>query len=668
MRKLYSLFLGIAISSTVFSQDSTQLKLDTLKRAVYSPYYSQAIKTSTSYVKLIDDKDLLRLSAGTNVFNALRGQALSINIPAYFANASSVGLRAGFLGSVKDANIIVDGVPFNNGIGNYLNFNAFEYSSIAVINNPNATLFMNGSNSGSFILTSKTGEGQKKPLFEVNSYMTNGWREASGRGGSKQDNDWYYSNSVAYNQDFGAVDLRVSYNLLNRSSDIQRDIPNRHNLKINTGVNLGKFSARVLLDGSYSAQNITYPAYTDFFGTVPPIKNVYRESYLQGNIALKYQINTWLKLSSQIILSQRDSLLTRTIDSDIFTKEVNDNRNSVNFFANVDKKIGSRFGISAFAGIQSTSLNRDRLGKQTIAGVRSEANKKSTWSVPHVAYGLTLDYSNLIFVEFMQRRSTYTWSDIPNDYAKPSDYTVGSSFVFSKLWSPAFLSFGKVRVNTGEFMALPLYGYPAEAFSASSIKAYPTRNTEVGLDLSIFKNKISAAFNYFVKNQSYEVLPTVTNALEKRFNKGWEAELRIELLKKKNAQLEVGLWLTSIQEKYQLSSSGSTINITDYSRPSSRDGAFLRWNWNQLILSATAESIRINDPITASTLIKLRDISIGYKLPESWLTKIRLKEVLLSISGRNLHVFESPAIDFEDFYKFNQGFQKSFSANLFVSF
>lgn len=660
--------LGIAIGTNAISQDTTLVKRDSVKKIVYSPYYSQSISTSTSYAKMVDSKYLLKLSAGINIFNALRGQALSIFIPAYVANASSVGLRTGYLGSIRDANVIVDGVPFGSAIGNYQNLNAFEYSSIATVNSPNATLFMNGSNSGSFVITSKTGEGYKKPLFEVNSFVTKGWREVSGRGGSTQDNDWYYSNSFAYSQDYGAVDLRVSYNLLNRSSDLQKYIPNQHNLKINAGVNVGKFSARVLVDGSYRIQDITYPASTDFLGRpTPPIHNSYHENFLQSNLALKYQINRWLKLSSQIVFSQRDSLFTRSINQDVASKQVNDNRDLVNFFVNADRKIGLRFGIGAFAGIQFTALKRGELGKQTMAGIRSELSKKSTWSAPHFVYGITTNYLNFVFLEFMQRRATYTWSAIPNDYATPSDYALGTSFIFSKLWSPTFLSFGKIRINTGEFEALPLYGYPAENFSTVLVMAYATKGTEVGLDLSLFKNKVSAAFNYFVKDQSYPASPTIVNVLERRFNIGWEAELRFEIFKKKNTQLEMGLWMTSRQEKYQIRS-GSSTTTTNYSRPFRRDGASVSWSWNQLVLSALAESLTINDAITSSSFIKLRDVSLGCNFPKNWIKKMRLKEVFLSLSGRNLYVFESTAVDFEDFYSFNQGFQKSISANLLLSF
>ncbi|MCA6420402.1 MAG: hypothetical protein IM603_15015, partial [Cytophagales bacterium] len=162
------------------SQDlQKSITLDSLMidTTTYTPYYKNTKNQSTHYSKKIDDNDVLKLSAGVSIFNSLRGQVPSLGIPAYFANAQSTVLRNNIIGLTVNTNIMVDGLPFNNGIGRYLNTNAFEYSSISIASSANATSFINGSNNGSFFITSKTGEGHYKPMFEFNSSTTNGWQE-----------------------------------------------------------------------------------------------------------------------------------------------------------------------------------------------------------------------------------------------------------------------------------------------------------------------------------------------------------------------------------------------------------------------------------------------------------------------------------------------------------
>ncbi|QLH31168.1 MAG: hypothetical protein HWD62_00830 [Cyclobacteriaceae bacterium] len=100
----------------------------------------------------------------------MRGQIPGLTTPSYAPSANASGLRTGPFPFVDDALLIIDGIPFNNNIGNYLNLNTFDFSSISAFSNTNALNFLGGVNSGAFVLTSKTGEGVVEPL--LNSVRT----------------------------------------------------------------------------------------------------------------------------------------------------------------------------------------------------------------------------------------------------------------------------------------------------------------------------------------------------------------------------------------------------------------------------------------------------------------------------------------------------------------
>jgi hypothetical protein len=661
--RYFSITFIVVFSCTAsMSQDlQKSITLDSLMidTTTYTPYYKNTKNQSTHYSKKIDDNDVLKLSAGVSIFNSLRGQVPSLGIPAYFANAQSTVLRNNIIGLTVNTNIMVDGLPFNNGIGRYLNTNAFEYSSISIASSANATSFINGSNNGSFFITSKTGEGHYKPMFEFNSSTTNGWQEVTSPTGKTQLNEWYLSNSLAYSQDFGAVDLRVSYNFLNWNSDLPlvNFTPNRHNFKINSGFNIAnKLKARLIVDGMYSSTSRRSE-----FTIVPPPTSVdesLKEAFYQGNLTMQYQVLPWLNLSSQWSLSQRDSSSSRTVPQDFTARQIGDQRLTGNLFANIDKQLSRKFKLNGFLGYQSIAQQRNLRNNVNLG----YTDFNSSLSIPHWAAGAVIGYKEMINLESTVRWATYSY--LPSSDNQQSNYSLGSSFVFSKVWKPSFLSFGKIRGNWGKFSYEPLLGYPFENRLSALRNPTMINTTEIGLDVLAFKSSLKVTFNYFASDQVLNVNQGVVNVFDRRLLKGWDSELSYEFIKNSSLSIQLGLLLSSIQEGFQ----AKGVSTLNYGSPNTRNSVLLKLKTNKLLLITLVDAAKFSDALVSSSFIKLRDVSIGYKMQARGLTNLGVKEATLSLTGRNLYVISSTGVDFESLYLVNAGMQKSITANLNLVF
>ncbi len=662
IRFIISTIISCILYSVSIAQSSTQAnKIDSLKNdtITYTPYFKNSLSRSTHYIKRIDNKDILQLSAGVSIFNTLRGQVPSLYMPAYFVNAPLSGLRTNSIGLIAGTNVLIDGLPFNNKIGMYLNTNAFEYSSISMASSPNATSFINGSNNGSFIITSKTGEGYTKPMFEFNSTTTNGWQEVTGLAGKKQLNEWYLSNSLAYSQDFGAVDLRVSYNFLNWNSDLPlvKFTPNRHNIKVNSGFNIGsRFKARLIVDGMYLATSkksestiVSPPTFVD---------ETLKETFYQGNLTMQYQVLPWLNLSSQWSLSQRDSSSSRMVPQDFRDRQIADQRVTGNLFANIDTKLSRKYRLTGFIGYQSVVQQRSLRNSINLR----YNDSKSSLNTPHLASGIVIGYDEMINLESTVRWATYSY--LPSSDNQQSNYSLGSSFVFSKAWKPSFLSFGKIRGNWGKFSYEPLLGYPFENRLSALRNPTMINTTEIGLDVLAFKSSLKVTFNYFASDQVLNVNQGVVNVFDRRLLKGWDSELSYEFIKNSSLSIQLGLLLSSIQEGFQ----AKGVSTLNYGSPNTRNSVLLKLKTNKLLLITLVDAAKFSDALVSSSFIKLRDVSIGYKMQARGLTNLGVKEATLSLTGRNLYVISSTGVDFESLYLVNAGMQKSITANLNLVF
>jgi len=671
------------ITSTVFSflcsichaQDITQVAVaDTIpdKKIRITPYYDQSNRYATTYVKLIGDSSLLLPNAGTTIINALRGQAPNLAAPAYFSNAVYAGLRLPNVPLAPGGSAVwlVDGVPFTNGISGFLNTNAFEFSSVAFAASANTTSFLQAGTGGSFFLTSKTGEGQTKPLFQFNSYVTKGWWGGGTRLGNQvRYNDWLLSHSISYAQDFGAVDTRVSYNLATRNTDQYAEFPDQHSFKLNMGVNLGKrLNMRLIWDGRFAGGANRSEA--RFFGQVITTEEEERQFYHQANLNVGYQIFSWMKVTGQLVLAQRDSSYDRRLNSQFLEGTLDDDRKMANLFVSAERKLGEKFQANAFAGVQRTWQNRNEQSTYQDTVNRVSNERSLDQDIHHFSYGASLTYARFLTLSWSQRLSRQALASEPEVSAQ--DYSAGVSVMISELWKPRFIDFGKVRFSTGKFLRAAGYstavevGYPWLSYrnSLSQGRYYPVYDVETGIEVGALSGRLTVTGNFFWVSEKY--LSTPSSPAITYSKKGWEIDARARVFDRGKTSYTLGVNLGTVAD--QAEQNGTLLTPDILLDPDMRQGFFNLIKVGSLQASLLIEAIKAVSFLETASMTKVRDITLGYRLPQSLIGRLRLKDVFVSASGRNLYTIKSKGSEFESFFFPFSGFAKSISLNLLISF
>lgn len=659
-KKKFILF--ILLGYTLFSkgQEIEQLNQnDSVQSQIVeiAPYYSMNKSQAGNYFKVVDDQEVLQFSTGVSVFNALRGQAPALFLPSYFANAGLAGMRTGYFVTTRDAVILIDGVPFNNQISDYYNLNGLDIASISSISNSNAVSFIASTNSGAFIVQSKSAEGLTKPTLEFNSSFSKGFFESPSNGGSPKLNEKYFANSLTYSRDFGKVDTRISYTFLNQPM-VYTTPGNIHNLKINTGMQISdKFKVRMILTDQYSRQLITLQA-RPLPGTMDQADINRITNFFSGNILGQYQVNENLRLTSQIYYSDfvLDSLST-TQQTMITTDHEKENYLvGANLFMNYTKVFSNRNSISAFAGGKLAQQHYSSYLRETQnGGVEFDLMNELTTSSPQLSGGIEFGYKAFLFL-----KGQFSSGKFKNEFDRDNDqgnYLLSSSFIFSELWRPDFLTFGKVRASYGAQEIVPYNSYPTQL---GTFKSFNVDGFEAGADFGLFKNKISTSFSYFSNRESYDGF----NGLEKYYRKGWEMDIQYFPVKNKDFTYQVGLLLSSWKSRLATNWIGVDEN---FSNPSWRNSLLNQLYWKDFTFICIIESLKDNTVFNESTL-KLRDISLGYTLPAKFFEKLGLDVVLLSVSGRNLYKTSGSDEQMENLTGAFIPFQKSYTINLKVVF
>ncbi len=667
--------LIVNFSTLSYTQDSTRVALPDStqhKSIAVTPYFEQGIRSLGSYVKKIEDADILRFSLGVNIFNVLRGQIPGLTIPSYASSANASGLRTGPFPFVNDALLIIDGVPFNNNICNYLNLNTFDFSSISAFSNTNALNFLGGINSGAFVLTSKTGEGVVEPLFEFSAYATRGWDEIPNAPAGQPDKngEWYIANAFAYSQDFGAVDTRVSYTLQKKFFQSYGE-PYIHNLKLNTGlVASEKFDVRMFVDGRYSRFEDTVPA-SGRPGTTDTNETA-SDFFTNGNLIARYKFTNWLAVTSQLTLSHNNSNTERTgTDWGLSTATTN-SRKLASFFLTGSKQVSKNISLSAFTGLQYVQQDIKQF-QSRYGPPLGELENKTTWKdeIPTFITQASVNYQDVFVMSSHYKSGTHNQDN--NDGDQATAYSISSSFLFSKLMGKSVMNFGKVRTSLGEHTVVAFNNYPVLNTDYYSLpinkqNPYEVKNFEIGLDAGFLDSRLLVTVNYFQNHDSYALPEFVILAIEKYSNTGWEADIRFKPINKGSLPFETGLVLSRTRSRfYERNGEGAT------SKPFLRVGWFNQLKFKSVVLTALIESVNnytgydSNTGFTDTSFTKLRDISIGIRLPNMLFVGKASQDAILSLSGRNLIKFGGSGTDIEETSGLSV-FQKSISMGLHLNF
>ncbi len=712
VHQIFALTLPLPLNNVV--QD-TVIQNDTL---LITPYlHKTQSKALGNFAVVTPDKIALQTYAGFNVLNTLRGHVPNFSIGPN-TSTTSPRLRS------AESMMVIDGLPLNSSITNYYNLNSFEYQTIYALNSGNALALYGGTGSnGGFFLQSKTGESFSRPTFEFNSSSTlirTEYEPSFLTGESETNTQALFTNTIAYKQDFGAIDSRVSYtySLFPDGSNNSDTRSNYHTVRINTGFNItSRFNARLILDNFYvkenSSQSIAFQG--------PPIlsSNETIRKNLQGNLQLQYKPLHWLSFSSQSSLAkiENNGESYYQISSSTDRKQ---NRTFANLYASVNKSLFRDFSFTTFFGYQYEKLKQEQHGKSSYGTSGSFSENKTT----SILAGVGLQFKNYLFADFNYRQDYFSLYAPDNNNAPT--YSLNTSFIFSEALSlqNSWFSFGKLRASIGKNSVALRQGYPGEWQGLGSFTNYypnpylhasKKQMFESGVDLGFVENRITLNTSYFSDHHDQIAtvlsIPTGTgyssNVIANIWNqdsKGWEIVLGATPIKKSSLSMETKLTWSTYETKLE-NSSGITLGnnsfpiirggviITNQTSGNPSQGISLgnpNPDWTGSLLNQitfknffTSFLIDVRDggvfystdyssgfPTYSAqdgSIAKLRDLSIGYRLSSSVLNKLYIREAQFSLSGRNMWTIYSKS-DSETEDSFNSIPQKSASLSMTLMF
>lgn len=242
------------------------------------------------------------------------------------------------------------------------------------------------------------------------------------------------------------------------------------------------------------------------------------------------------------------------------------NRSEYNYEGRLhyDNEFGE-ISLNSLIGANYRDSKADRLSSNTVGGLvipnvynlsnglsaAQSTNFESHLAVKSLFYYVSLGFKNMLFVETTGRNDWYSNINDPGFY--PS---VTGSFVFSNILKADWLSYGKIRGGWSKIAQSSPEAFLRDTFADIRIPfngapGYSNPNTsndpnirpelkftkEVGLELSLFKNRVGLDVTYYDVQSKDLILPVpvdpATGFLFKRINagemtnKGFEATLNL---------------------------------------------------------------------------------------------------------------------------------------------
>ena len=307
-----------------------------------------------------------------------------------------------------------------------------------------------------------------------------------------------------------------------------------------------------------NGQNVTWniksptdltPAYWDnpYFQRNKNYQNDSRDRFL-GYMKFDYKIKEWLSATARISTDtyteiQEERRAVGSIASEFGVPDADLARldqksgyqrfdrtyreNNYDFILNFKRDFGSINMTGLIGGtinrINTGSTLASTQGGLIVPGVYSLSNsvdpnpdvlELANRSGINSYYGqVSFGYKNYVFLDGTIRRDAY--SSLPKDNNTVTYPSVSSSFVFSNIVKPTWLSFGKFRVNWAQVgngapdqaLADTYSKFPAfnggPLYSVNSIKNNPnlkptvTSSYEVGIEMSMFDKRFGFDFSYY---------------------------------------------------------------------------------------------------------------------------------------------------------------------------
>ena len=502
--------LLILFSSDVMSQIDTTDSLQNTTDSIRFVLDGRVVAThSLGYYAFRTSDEIGRHTyAGVSALNVLRG-----HVPHLTIGNGVAGVTAG----LRNANslTIVDGVAFSPSMHEFTNFNAFDFKTIIAVSSANGLVFYGGPGSnGALILETKSGKDIAGPQLEINSFSTfSKLDEVDGNlFQADKSQQWVFTNAVAYAQDFGTLDTRISYSgtFLPDGSTDSRTSSGRHSFRLNTGVEIGpSFSGRLTVDAhrTSSDENGNNDAFTEHF----------TKSNFNGNLILSFNAARWLSINSQSAFTNLTNERENVAVDYLRTEDSFQNRLYTNLFllfsphlsgvANVGMSVGGQINKELMEVNAETNFQDN----STIFHDVGEINSRSFMS--QVNFGL----KDFFYADLNARQEIYSghFNQLFLD-TNPLSYSANTAFIFSNAFKVQnkWLNRGKLRLSLGRsdyhleepFPYSRYIGFPSShlnsIFADPLLQATEKTSREGGIDLVFLDSRMSLSATFFSDSYS----------------------------------------------------------------------------------------------------------------------------------------------------------------------
>lgn len=295
-----------------------------------------------------------------------------------------------------------------------------------------------------------------------------------------------------------------------------------------------------------------------------------------ASTTLRYDFNDWLSLTGRMGIDN-DVIKRTSVEpfgtaykplGSISEQERRTNQVDADLILAAEKNITDKFAISALAGMNSNHIKNEILnlggsdfivpGLEDIGNTARQSRSRSynERKIGSVYGSLELSYDRWAYVTFTGRNDWFSTLSFPGKTTPNDDFypSVNASLVLSDaLEMPSFIDFLKLRGGysevaggaqnayelalTYEIFGNPLGGQPTGRINGGTVPnanlvAFSKIETEIGLDLRMFGNRLSLDLAYYNNESTKDIVDVATSAtsgfggakanLGKVSNKGFE--------------------------------------------------------------------------------------------------------------------------------------------------
>ncbi len=274
---------------------------------------------------------------------------------------------------------------------------------------------------------------------------------------------------------------------------------------------ISSFNARYTLDNGLFVQGRAgRDSYTDTYKNVVPSGTAY---YVTGKIA--EQKTKFEDISADFLMGKSFKI------ADEFTLTPNIGASYRHTSVNQVTNNGTDFAVFGIYNILNAK-------NKSVGYVETESETQSTYGT------LEFSYRDILYLTGSGRSDWFSTLATPGKDNKLSVFypSVSGSFVFSELWKPSFLSFGKLRAGyaivgqaTDPYQTMLTYSFRSESLNGNplgiisnlsipnpSLKASKASELEIGTEMKFLGDRLSLDLTWYKKHSEDEISVVTTSS------------------------------------------------------------------------------------------------------------------------------------------------------------